>query len=433
MDENKNANTEQSDETEFYKQVADLLIAARKHAKRQIDNTIAVTYYEIGRMIVEREQQGQKRARYGSKLIKGLSEYLTDCIGKGFSVVNLQSMRKFYQVYSPSIQQSVTAKLGNGKPQATLPEKSELLIRVFDCELQIQQSLIAKFVLSWTHYQVLMRIENEQARRFYEIEAAKLQWTVRELSRQVGSSLYERLALSRDKEKVMELAKVGQLVENPRDIFKSPFDQTKSVIELPVLLTRRTYMDEKIRCFGDSEIYIDYHDNEWGRPVHDDNRLFEMLILEGAQAGLSWITVLKKREAYREAFDGFDPRKVAAYGDAKVEALMANAGIIRNRLKINAAIINAKLFLQIIEQHGRFDDFIWCYVNHEPIVGHWERFEDMPLTTDISDRISKDLKKMGFKFVGSTIIYSFMQAVGMVNDHLKSCCVFDGIVNGGKG
>ncbi|MCL2153601.1 MAG: DNA-3-methyladenine glycosylase I, partial [Oscillospiraceae bacterium] len=160
------------------------------------------------------------------------------------------------------------------------------------------------------------------------------------------------------------------------------------------------------------------------------NRLFEMLILEGAQAGLSWITVLKKREAYREAFDGFDPHKVASYDDAKVEALMANAGIIRNRLKINAAIINAKLFLQVIEQHGSFDDFIWGYVNHEPIVGHWESFEDMPLTTAVSDKISQDLKKMGFKFVGSTIIYSFMQAVGIVNDHLKSCCVFEEIVKG---
>ncbi|MCL2152888.1 MAG: DNA-3-methyladenine glycosylase I [Oscillospiraceae bacterium] len=190
-------------------------------------------------------------------------------------------------------------------------------------------------------------------------------------------------------------------------------------------------MDEKTRCFGDTEIYIDYHDNEWGRPVHDDNRLFEMLILEGAQAGLSWITVLKKREAYRKAFDGFNPHKVAAYGDSKVEALMANAGIIRNRLKINAAIINAKLVLQIIEKYGSFDDFIWSYVNHKPIVGHWERFEDMPLTTDVSDKISKDMKKMGFKFVGSTIIYSFMQAVGLVNDHLKSCCVFDEITHAG--
>ena len=189
-------------------------------------------------------------------------------------------------------------------------------------------------------------------------------------------------------------------------------------------------MDEKIRCFGDSEIYIDYHDNEWGRSVHDDIRLFEMLILEGAQAGLSWITVLKKREAYREAFDGFDPHKVAAYDAAKVETLMANAGIVRNRLKINSAIINAKLFLQIMEQYGSFDAFIWGYVNNEPIVGHWERFEDMPLTTAVSDKISKDLKKMGFKFVGSTIIYSFMQAVGMANDHLMTCCVFDEIAKG---
>ncbi|MCL2146907.1 MAG: DNA-3-methyladenine glycosylase I [Synergistaceae bacterium] len=188
-------------------------------------------------------------------------------------------------------------------------------------------------------------------------------------------------------------------------------------------------MSEKTRCFGNTDIYIDYHDNEWGRPVHDDTRLFEMLILEGAQAGLSWITVLKKREAYREAFDGFDPRKVAAYTDAKVKALMANVGIIRNNLKINAAIINAKLFLQIIEQHGSFDDFIWGYVNHKPIVGHWDKFEDMPLTTPVSDKISKDLKKIGFKYVGSTIIYSFMQAVGMVNDHLKSCFVFDEIAN----
>jgi len=183
-------------------------------------------------------------------------------------------------------------------------------------------------------------------------------------------------------------------------------------------------MSDKIRCFGDTPIYIDYHDNEWGRPVHDDRKLFEMLILEGAQAGLSWITVLKKREAYREAFDEFDPAKIALYGDTKIEELMTNEGIIRNRLKINAAVLNAKLFLEIMEKYGSFDKFIWEYVNHKPIVGHWEKFEDMPITTPISDKISKDLKKMGFKFVGSTIIYSFMQAVGIVNDHLKSCCVY---------
>ena len=162
--------------------------------------------------------------------------------------------------------------------------------------------------------------------------------------------------------------------------------------------------------------------------MHDDNRLFEMLILEGAQAGLSWITVLKKREAYRKAFDGFDPKKVALYGSAKVAELMANEGIIRNRLKINAAVINAGIFLDIAEKHGSFNKFIWQYVNHTPIVGHHEKLVDIPVNTVISDKISKDLKKLGFKFVGTTIVYSFMQATGMVNDHLKSCCVFDEIL-----
>lgn len=187
--------------------------------------------------------------------------------------------------------------------------------------------------------------------------------------------------------------------------------------------------NEKIRCFGDIPIYIDYHDNEWGRPVHDDRKLFEMLILEGAQAGLSWITVLKKRENYRDAFDGFDPEKVALYDDAKIEELMANAGIVRNRLKINAAITNAKMFLRIAAQHGSFDKFIWSYVGYAPIVGHWEKFAEIPITTKVSDQVSKDLKKLGFKFVGSTIIYSFMQAVGMVNDHLKLCCVYEEILH----
>ena len=184
-------------------------------------------------------------------------------------------------------------------------------------------------------------------------------------------------------------------------------------------------MTEKFRCFGDHlSLYAEYHDNEWGRPVHDDRKLFEMLILEGAQAGLSWETVLRKRESYREAFDGFDPRKVALYDDAKKAELLANPGIIRNRLKVNAAVINARLFLDIAEKHGSFDQFIWSYVDYKPIVGHWERFDDMPVTTPISDTISKDLKKIGFKFVGSTIIYSFMQAVGMVNDHLAKCFVY---------
>lgn len=189
-------------------------------------------------------------------------------------------------------------------------------------------------------------------------------------------------------------------------------------------------MSEQFRCFGEGiSIYMDYHDNEWARPVHDDQKLFEMLILEGAQAGLSWITVLKKREAYRAAFDNFDPAKVALYGDVKVAELLANEGIIRNRLKVGAAIINARLFLDIQKQHGSFDKFIWGYVDYTPVVGYWERAEDMPVTTPISDQISRDLKKMGFKFVGSTIIYSFMQAVGMVNDHLKGCCVYEDVLN----
>ncbi len=185
-------------------------------------------------------------------------------------------------------------------------------------------------------------------------------------------------------------------------------------------------MNEKIRCpwAGELPIYIDYHDHEWGRPVHNDNKLFEMLILEGMQAGLSWITVLKKREAYRKAFDGFDPQKVALYGEEKIEELMQNEGIIRNRLKINSAITNAKIFLEVAKKHGSFDAFLWRYVDNTPIIGHWKRIEDVPATTPLSDQISKDLKKMGFKFVGSTILYAFMQATGMVNDHLSDCFVY---------
>jgi len=183
-------------------------------------------------------------------------------------------------------------------------------------------------------------------------------------------------------------------------------------------------MSEKFRCFGNTPLYADYHDNEWGRPLHDDQKLFEFLILEGAQAGLSWETVLKKREAYRDAFDGFDPKKVALYDEIKVEELMANSGIIRNRLKINSAIINAKLFLDIQKQHGSFDKFIWAYVDNKTINNHIEKPENWQATTPISDKISKDMKKMGFKFVGSTIIYAFMQATGMVNDHLTKCPVY---------
>jgi len=185
-------------------------------------------------------------------------------------------------------------------------------------------------------------------------------------------------------------------------------------------------MDKKTRCpwAGDTPIYVDYHDNEWGRPVHDDRRLFEMLILEGMQAGLTWLTVLKKRESFRKAFDGFDPKKVARYGDAKIQKLLADEGIIRNRLKINGAVINAKLFLEIVKTHGSFDKFIWAYVDHKPVVNRPKKIEDIPATTPVSDMISRDLKKMGFKFVGSTIIYAFMQATGMVNDHITDCFVY---------
>lgn len=188
-------------------------------------------------------------------------------------------------------------------------------------------------------------------------------------------------------------------------------------------------MTEKTRCSwaGSLPIYIDYHDNEWGRPVHDDGKLFEMLTLECMQAGLAWITVLKKREGFREAFDGFDVRKVALYDDAKIQELMENEKIIRHRQKISAAICNAKMFLEIADEYGSFDKMIWEYVDYTPITGHWEKIEDLPANTPLSDRISKDLKKKGFKFVGSTTIYSFMQAIGMVNDHVKECFVYDEI------
>lgn len=191
-------------------------------------------------------------------------------------------------------------------------------------------------------------------------------------------------------------------------------------------------MDEKIRCdwCGDSQIYVDYHDNEWGRPVHDDDKLFEMLLLESMQAGLSWITILKKRESFRKAFDGFCPDKIAQYDDKKIGELMADAGIIRNRLKIHAAVNNARLFLEIRDKYGSFDKMIWDYVDYTPIVGHWEKVEELPATTPLSDKISKDLKKMGFKFLGSTIVYSFMQATGMVNDHITECFAYGEIIKG---
>jgi DNA-3-methyladenine glycosylase I len=177
------------------------------------------------------------------------------------------------------------------------------------------------------------------------------------------------------------------------------------------------------RCgwVGKDPLYQEYHDHEWGVPLHDDRQLFEMLILEGAQAGLSWITVLKKRENYRRAFDQFDARKIARYDGRKKRALLNDAGIIRNRLKIDATIGNACAFLDIVDEYGSFSDYLWDFVDGRPIVNRWRALSQIPVSTEKSDALSKALKKRGFKFVGTTICYSFMQAVGMVNDHTRDC------------
>ena len=172
---------------------------------------------------------------------------------------------------------------------------------------------------------------------------------------------------------------------------------------------------------GNEPIYQEYHDKEWGKPVYEDNKLFEMLILEGMQAGLSWITILKKREAFREAFDNFNPKKIAHYDDKKIGELLENKSIIRNKSKIKAAISNAKFFLEIQKEYGSFSQFLWQYVDFKPLVNRPKTLADLPTKTPLSDKISKDLKKRGFKFVGSTIMYSFMQATGMVNDHILEC------------
>ena len=177
------------------------------------------------------------------------------------------------------------------------------------------------------------------------------------------------------------------------------------------------------RCgwVGNDPLYLEYHDREWGVPVHDDRQLLEMIILEGAQAGLSWITVLKKRENYRRAFDKFDARKIARYDARKRRALLNDAGIIRNRLKIDATIGNARAFLDIVDEYGSFSDYLWDFVDGRPIVNRWRKLSQVPVSTEKSDALSKALKKRGFKFVGTTICYSFMQAVGMVNDHTRDC------------
>jgi DNA-3-methyladenine glycosylase I len=182
-------------------------------------------------------------------------------------------------------------------------------------------------------------------------------------------------------------------------------------------------MKIKYRCgwAGTDPLYNLYHETEWGVPVHDDRKLFEMLILEGAQAGLSWITILRKRENYRKAFDRFDPKKIAKYDAAKVKSLMKNEGIVRNRLKISSAVTNAKLFLEVQKEFGSFDNYIWQFVDGKTINHKIRSIREIQPTTPESDAMSKDLKKRGFKFVGSTICYAFMQACGMVNDHEMKC------------
>ena len=172
---------------------------------------------------------------------------------------------------------------------------------------------------------------------------------------------------------------------------------------------------------GTDPVYVDYHDREWGVPMHDERTLFEMLILDGAQAGLSWITILKKRDNYRAAFDNFDAAKMARYNERKVQSLLKNPGIVRNRLKVGAAIQNARMLLKLQEQEGNLAEYLWRYVNGKPVINAWRSIKEIPARTPLSDTISKDLSRRGFKFVGPTICYAFMQAMGMVNDHTIDC------------
>jgi DNA-3-methyladenine glycosylase I len=182
--------------------------------------------------------------------------------------------------------------------------------------------------------------------------------------------------------------------------------------------------EKKARCawaLKGNDLYLSYHDREWGVPLHDERRLFEFLVLEGAQAGLSWATILNKREAYRKAFAGFEPEKVARFGEAKIAKLLENPGIVRNRLKIESAVENAVAYREVQEEFGSFDRYVWQFVGGRPRVNRFRRPTDVPPTTAESDLLSRDLKKRGFRFVGSTIMYAYMQAVGMVNDHQLSC------------
>jgi len=184
--------------------------------------------------------------------------------------------------------------------------------------------------------------------------------------------------------------------------------------------------NNKTRCAwgNQSELYIRYHDEEWGRPLRDDQGLFEMLVLETMQAGLSWLTVLRKRENFRQAFDGFAIEKILGYDEAKIAELLQDSGIIRNRLKIEAVITNTRAFVAVQQEFGSFAKYLWGFVDDKPIQNSWTKVEDIPATTELSDKISADLKKRGFKFVGSTCIYAYMQSIGMVNDHTTDCFVY---------
>jgi DNA-3-methyladenine glycosylase I len=181
---------------------------------------------------------------------------------------------------------------------------------------------------------------------------------------------------------------------------------------------------EKVRCqwaAGTSPVYIKYHDEEWGVPVHDERTHFEFLTLEGAQAGLSWSTILNKREGYRKVFENFDVEKVASFEEARILKILLDPGIVRNKLKVRSAVSNAQAFIKVQEEFGSFDSYIWSFVNGKPIINQWKTMSEIPVTSPISDKLSKDLLKRGFKFVGSTIMYAHMQAIGMVNDHTTDC------------
>ena len=181
-------------------------------------------------------------------------------------------------------------------------------------------------------------------------------------------------------------------------------------------------MKETVRCgWANKDSEREYHDNEWGVPSHDDSYIFEMLILEGFQAGLSWVTILNKRENFRKAFDNFDYNKIKDYKQDKIDELLQNDGIIKNKLKVNSTVVNAESFIKVQEEFGSFSNYIWGFVDNKRIVNQWQEMKELPAKTELSDKISKDMKKRGFKFVGSTIIYSFLQAVGIIDDHIVTC------------